>query len=67
MGQPMLSVRVSQEAKSRFEEFCARTGMNVSVCINMFVKVVLRDQKLPFEIKAVSDDKATELMESENL
>ena len=67
MGQPMLSVRVSQEDKSRFEEFCARTGMNVSVCINMFVKVVLRDQKLPFEIKAVSDDKATELMESENL
>ena len=67
MGQPMLSVRVSQADKSRFEEFCARTGMNVSVCINMFVKVVLRDQKLPFEIKAVSDDKATELMESENL
>ena len=67
MGQPMLSVRVSQEDKMRFEEFCVRTGMNVSVCINMFVKVVLRDQKLPFEIKTVSDDKATGSTENESL
>lgn len=69
MGQSMLSVRVSQEDKSRFEEFCARTGMNVSVCINMFVKVVLRDQKLPFEIKAISSgsDNKSELMKSERL
>ena len=52
MATSMLSVRVNPEDKRRFEEFCARTGMNVSVCINMFVKVVLRDQKLPFEIKA---------------
>ena len=61
MGQSMLSVRVSQEDKNRFEEFCARTGMNVSVCINMFVKVVLRDQKLPFEIKTFSSNSDNEL------
>ena len=69
MGQSMLSVRVSQEDKSRFEEFCARTGMNVSVCINMFVKVVLRDQKLPFEIKTFSSnsDNELDLIKSERL
>ena len=61
MGKSMLSVRVSQEDKNRFEEFCARTGMNVSVCINMFVKVVLRDQKLPFEIKTFSSNSDNEL------
>lgn len=69
MGQSMLSVRVSQEDKNRFEEFCARTGMNVSVCINMFVKVVLRDQKLPFEIKTFSSnsDNELDLIKSERL
>ena len=47
----MLSVRLSDEDKKQFEEFCAKTGMNVSVCVNMFVKAVLREQKLPFEVK----------------
>lgn len=32
--------------------FCNETGMNVSVAINMFIKAVLREHKLPFEIKA---------------
>ena len=33
------------------EIFCNETGMNVSVAINMFIKAVLREHKLPFEIK----------------
>ena len=53
MTQTMLSVRLSSEDKSRFEQFCEQTGMNVSVCINMFIKEVLREQKLPFEVKVV--------------
>ena len=51
MAQAMLSVRLSSKDKSRFEQFCEQTGMNVSVCINMFIKAVLREQKLPFEVK----------------
>ena len=52
-NQATLSVRLDSEDKKKFEEFCSQTGMNVSVCINMFVKTVLRDQKLPFEVKTV--------------
>ena len=52
MAQAMLSVRVDSEDKKRFEAFCEETGMNVSVAINMFVKNVVREQKLPFEVKA---------------
>ena len=33
------------------EEFCDETGMNVSVAINMFVKAVLRENRLPFDVK----------------
>lgn len=53
MAQSILSVRLSDEDKKQFEEFCSQTGMNASVCVNMFVKAVLRERKLPFEIKSV--------------
>ncbi|MBR4383775.1 MAG: type II toxin-antitoxin system RelB/DinJ family antitoxin [Selenomonadaceae bacterium] len=52
MSQAMLNVRISSEDKSRFEKFCKQTGLNISTCINMFVKAVLREQRLPFEVKA---------------
>ena len=52
MMQTSLSVRVGMEDKKLFENFCEQTGMNVSVAINMFIKAVIREQKLPFEIKA---------------
>ena len=51
MAQSNLSVRVDEVDKKNFEIFCSETGMNVSVAINMFIKSVLREHKLPFEIK----------------
>lgn len=52
MPQTTLSVRIDSDDKKQFEDFCNRTGMNVSVAVNMFVKCVLRESKLPFEVKA---------------
>lgn len=52
MAQAMLSVRLDSDDKKSFEEFCEQTGMNVSLAINMFIKNVLMEQKLPFEVKA---------------
>ncbi len=52
MAQANLSVRIDENDKKSFETFCTETGMNVSVAINMFIKTVLREHKLPFEIKA---------------
>lgn len=51
MAQANLSVRIDENDKKSFENFCNETGMNVSVAINMFIKTVLREHKLPFEIK----------------
>ena len=51
MSQTNLSVRIDEKDKKNFENFCNETGMNVSVAINMFIKSVLRENKLPFEIK----------------
>ena len=46
-----INVRVDADDKKGFEQFCNNVGMNVSTAINMFIKAVLREQKLPFEIK----------------
>ena len=52
MAQTTLSIRIDEELKSEFEEFCSNVGMNISVAINMFAKTVVREQRLPFEIAA---------------
>ena len=46
-----LNVRVDAQDKKRFEQFCNSVGMNVSTAVNMFIKAVLREQKLPFEVR----------------
>ena len=51
-----LSVRVDANDKKCFEQFCNNVGMNVSTAINMFIKAVLREQKLPFEVRSKTFD-----------
>ena len=51
-----LNVRVDAEDKKNFEQFCSSVGMNVSTAVNMFIKAVLREQKLPFEVKSSTLD-----------
>lgn len=56
-----LNVRVDAKDKKGFEQFCNSVGMNVSTAINMFIKAVLREQRLPFEVKAnTSEEKIYE-------
>ncbi len=52
MAMATLSAKVDSNSKKEFEQFCEDTGMNVSVCINMFVKEVLKYHKLPFEVSS---------------
>ena len=51
MAQATLSVRLDSADKRCFEDFCKAAGLNVSVAINMFVKAVIRKQRIPFEIE----------------
>ena len=56
MERSNLNVRVDAKDKKGFEQFCSNVGMNVSTAINMFIKAVLREQKLPFEVRANTFD-----------
>lgn len=51
-----LNVRVDAGDKKDFEKFCSSVGMNVSTAVNMFIKAVLREQKLPFEVRTKNSD-----------
>ena len=57
METSILNVRVDTNDKKNFEQFCNNVGMNVSTAVNMFIKAVLRENKLPFEIKTAISDK----------
>jgi DNA-damage-inducible protein J len=50
MAQTTLNVRMDEDIKKAFEEFCNDVGMNASVAINMFVRAVIRENRLPFEV-----------------
>ena len=52
MALTTMSIRVDENDKKRFDEFCDQTGLNASVAVNMYIKAVLREKCIPFEVKA---------------
>ncbi len=55
MNQAILSVRIDEDLKRRFDCFCADAGLNASVAVNMFVRAVIREKKIPFDITGNDD------------
>ena len=50
MAQTTMNIRIDENTKKSFDEFCMETGLNASVAVNMFVRAVLRFRRIPFEI-----------------
>jgi DNA-damage-inducible protein J len=55
MAQSTLTARIDSNDKARFDAFCSNVGMSSSTAINMFVKAVLRENRIPFEIAQPTD------------
>lgn len=55
MAQATISARIDENDKMAFDDFCSDVGLNTSAAINLFVKAVLRERRIPFEIAQVSD------------
>lgn len=51
MAQTTLHVRIDEEVKERFDEFCNDLGMSMSTAVCLFVKQALKEQRIPFELK----------------
>ena len=55
MAQVTLNVRMDEDIKREFDNFCSKVGINTSVAVNMFARAVLRERKIPFEITDETD------------
>jgi len=51
MALSTLTSRVDEHDKEKFISFCDSVGLSSSAAINMFVKTVIREHRIPFEIK----------------
>lgn len=50
MSQATITARLDENDKARFDAFCSNVGLTTSGAINLFVKAVLRENRIPFEI-----------------
>lgn len=51
MALATITVRVEPTLKKNFDALCEDFGLSVSSAINIFMKAVVREKKIPFEIK----------------
>jgi DNA-damage-inducible protein J len=52
VSQTTINIRIDEELKKQAEELFAEFGMNTTTAFTIFAKAVVRERKIPFEIKA---------------
>lgn len=50
-----ISAKIENNDKSSFERICDSMGINISTAINAFVKATIRENGMPFALKATDD------------
>lgn len=55
MAQSTISARIDSKDKTDFDSFCKNVGLSASTAINLFVKAVLRENRIPFDIATSPD------------
>lgn len=54
MSQATISIRVDQGLKRKFDSLCEAFGLTTTAAFNIFMKAVVRERKIPFEVRADS-------------
>ena len=52
MAQTNVNIRMDENLKQQFDEFCSNIGMSMTTAICVFVKMAVKEQRIPFEITA---------------
>ena len=63
----IVSVRLEDETKRKFETFCDSVGITVSAAVNMFVKMTIREDRLPFDVKGHSLEQISEVVHAKDV
>ncbi|MCD8045480.1 MAG: type II toxin-antitoxin system RelB/DinJ family antitoxin [Clostridiales bacterium] len=56
MALSTFSVRMDENLKRQFDALCADFGMNATTAFNVFARAVVREKKIPFEIRSSNND-----------
>ena len=56
MAQTTMTLRVDNSLKINFDTLCEEFGFTTTAAITVFMKTVVRERKIPFEIKAASKE-----------
>ena len=51
MSQTTMSIRVDSNLKQRFDTLCDEFGLSTTAAMMLFMKTVVRECRIPFEIK----------------
>ena len=46
-----VNIRMDDATKKQFDAFCSEVGISVSAAFNLFAKRVVKEQRIPFEIR----------------
>ena len=50
MAQTLVNFRIDETTKKQMEQVCNELGITMSTAFNIFVKKVIREKRIPFEV-----------------
>ena len=56
MAQTAMTFRVDDSLKKDFYKLCDEFGLSNTAALTIFMKTMVRERRIPFEIKALSED-----------
>ena len=60
MRQTATTIRMDADLKAEFDKLCDEFGMSANTAFNIYVKTVVRQRKIPFQIEAYPIDDVME-------
>lgn len=51
-----VTIRLNSDDKAEFSRICEKIGLSVSAAFNVFVKTVIKEERIPFELSAKEPD-----------
>ena len=52
MAQTAITIRVDQDLKKNFDTLCEDFGLSITSAFTIFMKAVVRERRIPFEIQS---------------
>ena len=50
LAQTLVNFRIDENTKKEMEQVCNELGMNVTTALNIFIKKMIREKRIPFDV-----------------